>query len=73
MRMAWAVPTIDRTRCDACGVCVEECPTGAVELGPDGPSIVRPSDCTYCTACEAVCPQQAIRCPYEVVWGSELM
>ncbi len=69
MRKTWVVPTIDRERCDGCGMCVETCPTGAVELGAEGPVIVRPEDCTYCTDCEAVCPRDAIRCPYEVVWG----
>ncbi len=69
MATTWVVPTIDRERCDACGLCVEQCPTSAVEMGPHGPVIARPEDCTYCTDCEAVCPRDAIRCPYEVVWG----
>ena len=68
MTISWPVPTIDWEECDACGLCVEKCPTGAVNLGPDGPVIVRPKDCTYCTDCEAICPRDAIRCPYEVVW-----
>ncbi len=70
MRTTWAVPRIDPDKCDACGLCVEKCPVGAVELSQGGPIIVRPEDCTYCTECEAVCPQDAIRCPYEVVWSS---
>ncbi|MGD2143691.1 MAG: 4Fe-4S binding protein [Anaerolineae bacterium] len=38
-------------------------------MGTHGPSIVRPADCTYCADCEPVCPQGAIRCTYEIVWG----
>jgi ferredoxin len=65
----WTLPEIDLVRCDLCGACVACCPTGAVEMGTHGPSIVRPADCTYCADCEPVCPQGAIRCTYEIVWG----
>lgn len=29
--------------------------------------IVNPDDCDYCTDCEAVCPVNAILCPFEVI------
>jgi len=64
----WVLPEIDLTRCTRCGTCVEHCPTQAVEMGADGPVIVRPADCTYCTACEALCPERAILCPFEIMW-----
>ena len=64
----WALPEIDMQRCDHCGACVEYCPTGAVEMRPEGPSIVRPADCTYCAHCDAICPQNAITCTYEFTW-----
>jgi len=67
----WAVPEIDRQRCTLCGVCVEQCPVGAVEMGPEGPFIARPKDCTYCALCEAICPERAISARYEIVWGTE--
>lgn len=69
MMSDWALPEIDLGRCDRCGQCVEQCPTGAVEMAAAGPIIARPMDCSYCTACESVCPQEAIRCGYEIVWG----
>jgi NAD-dependent dihydropyrimidine dehydrogenase PreA subunit len=71
MTTDWALPQIDLNRCDRCGICVEQCPANAVELGAVGPFIARPEDCTYCTECEAFCPRGAITCPYEIVWGPE--
>lgn len=65
----WALPEIDLTRCDRCGACVVYCSAEAVEMGPDGPFIARPEDCTYCTDCEGICPQGAITCTYEIIWG----
>lgn len=67
----WILPQIDLELCDRCGACVAYCPSGALEMGPDGPLIVRPEDCTYCTECEALCPRGAIMCPYEIVWVAE--
>ncbi|MEE9616528.1 MAG: 4Fe-4S binding protein [Anaerolineae bacterium] len=69
----WALPEINLQRCNRCGICVERCPTDAVEMRTvemrtEGPFIVRPSDCTYCALCEALCPQGAITCAYEIVW-----
>ncbi|MEA3339403.1 MAG: 4Fe-4S binding protein [Chloroflexota bacterium] len=66
----WALPEIDLEHCDLCGACVEQCPTGAAEMGPEGPFIARPSDCTYCALCGDVCPQGAITFSYEIVWGN---
>ena len=70
MTTDWTLPRIDLDRCNRCGLCVEQCPTSAVEMTPGGPVIARPSDCTYCAACEGVCPQDAIQCPYEIVWAA---
>jgi len=66
----WVLPEIDQDLCNRCGLCVERCPTNAVEMTPSGPVIARPADCTYCTECESVCPQGAVRCGYEIVWGA---
>ena len=65
----WALPEIDLALCDRCGDCVEQCPTEAVEMGLEGPVVIRPADCDYCALCDAICPQGAITCVYEIVWG----
>ena len=67
----WALPEIDLRLCKRCGKCVERCPTGAVEMGEEGPFIARPADCTYCALCESICPQGAVSCRYEIVWGTD--
>lgn len=65
----WALPEINLDLCTRCATCVERCPTGAVEMGQEGPFIARPADCTYCALCDGLCPQGAITCTYEIVWG----
>ncbi|NLE99389.1 MAG: 4Fe-4S dicluster domain-containing protein [Anaerolineales bacterium] len=67
----WALPEINLERCDRCGACVVGCVAKAVEMGPDGPYFARPSDCTYCARCDALCPQGAITISYEIVWGAD--
>jgi MinD superfamily P-loop ATPase len=67
----WALPEINMQLCNQCSTCVQECPTSAIEMGPKGPLIVRPDDSSYCAVCDALCPQGAITCPYEIVWGKE--
>ena len=47
--------------CKGCGLCVEFCPTGVLEQGPDGRVIVaHPEKCTACRWCELHCPDFAI-------------
>jgi len=67
-----ALPTINLDRCTSCGLCVEYCPTDAVEMAivrPTGhkPAIVRPQSCAYCGLCVEMCPVGAITLAYEIV------
>ena len=66
------LPEIDVSVCTGCGLCVERCPTHAVEMGAGDvrPIIVRPDDCAYCGLCEEMCPVGAIALGYEIVLES---
>ncbi|GIH93501.1 4Fe-4S binding protein [Planobispora siamensis] len=55
------IEIVSRGRCIACDKCVEVCPTGVFDHGPDGvPLIARQSDCQTCFMCEAYCPADAL-------------
>lgn len=50
-------------RCSACGQCVEQCPTKALELRPFGANRVlefMPHACIGCNHCADICPEHAI-------------
>jgi NAD-dependent dihydropyrimidine dehydrogenase PreA subunit len=65
------VPEIDPAKCTGCGDCVDQCPTGAVELVEGKAVVARPDDCSYCTDCESICPDEAIRCHFEIILAEE--
>jgi NAD-dependent dihydropyrimidine dehydrogenase PreA subunit len=47
--------------CNACGKCVEICPTDVFELVDNGPvQIARKNDCQNCMNCELYCPTDAL-------------
>lgn len=50
---------IDEDACDGCGECVDECPTGAIEL--NDVAHVDADICDDCGLCVDVCPNDAIR------------
>ena len=70
-RLPWAedrpLPWHTRTiaaACNACMVCAENCPTGALEdHGDRGARRISfdPAFCTNCSLCQQICPQDAIR------------
>jgi NAD-dependent dihydropyrimidine dehydrogenase PreA subunit len=63
------LPTVDLHRCTGCGLCVELCPTHAVELLAGKAVIVRPDDCTFCDICESYCPEEAIERPFTIIFA----
>lgn len=66
------IPIINLTRCDRCGNCISACPEDALQMTEEGPIFFLPTTCTYCMACEPVCPQHAIRAPLTVVWAEDV-
>lgn len=57
-------------RCNGCGICVDICPTKAIEMGPiieiatglDAPAvIIDHTKCSFCGMCAAFCPVKAVR------------
>ncbi len=51
-------PKIDPEVCTGCGICVDICPTGAIELNDVAKIIV--DKCSNCRDCIDECPVEAI-------------
>lgn len=51
---------IQARACRRCLSCLETCPVGAIQLGPDGKPEVHPHLCQGCGTCAAQCPAVAI-------------
>jgi len=59
MRMEKAI--VDEVRCSKCGMCVENCPYGAITLEPkEKYAVVDEVKCRACGICASTCPSQAI-------------
>jgi ferredoxin len=61
------MPSIDRERCNGCGLCIRVCYCKALTLVDNVVIIVETEECGWCAQCEAVCPTNAISCPFEIV------
>ena len=65
------MPIIDADKCNGCGLCISVCRCGILVLNGNIVTIDRRKECHICTRwcamCETVCPNDAIRCPFEIV------
>jgi ferredoxin len=65
------LPEIDAASCDGCGQCLPACSSGALGLQAGKAALIRPDLCRYDGNCELVCPTDAIRVPYAIVFRAE--
>jgi 2-oxoglutarate ferredoxin oxidoreductase subunit delta len=47
--------------CKGCGLCVDYCNMGVLEMNGALPKVVKLEKCTRCMQCEVICPDFAIR------------
>jgi 2-oxoglutarate ferredoxin oxidoreductase subunit delta len=47
--------------CKGCGLCVDYCNLGVLEMNGTLPKVVKIEKCTRCMQCETICPDFAIR------------
>ena len=51
---------IDQDACSGCGICIERCPTDAIELNDDQKAERDEKSCFGCGICARFCPEEAI-------------
>ncbi len=61
------MPEVDQKKCNGCGLCVSVCACHALILVNNLVTVVETEECGWCTECEAVCPNGAIACRFEIV------
>ncbi len=54
------MPWVSEEMCVGCGICVDECPVGAISM-PEDKANISEEDCIRCGRCHDVCPQEAVR------------
>lgn len=55
--------------CKGCGLCVEYCNRGVLEMNGVLPKVLNAEKCSRCLQCEAICPDFAIEVVDKIVEG----
>ena len=63
------IPGFKNELCTGCGLCVEICPEGALEMLDGLPRLKHNGSCSYCSLCEEACPSGAITLTYEILFA----
>lgn len=58
-----AKPSVTKEKCIACGICIKNCPTDAIEI--DEKAFIDHDICIGCGECTTVCPKRAIDVQWE--------
>ena len=53
--------TIEPDLCNGCGLCLRECPAGAINGEKKKPHSIDPELCNHCRTCYDVCPEGAVK------------
>jgi 4Fe-4S ferredoxin len=57
---------------DGCRACIDICLTNAIKLGENGKPVILSEFCLFCSACEKVCPKEAIEVRRSWVFHSDI-
>lgn len=55
------MPWVNEDLCTGCGVCVENCPSGALQMTPYFKASIDMEECIRCGDCHDICPSEAVR------------
>ena len=55
------MPWVNQEMCVGCGVCVAECPVGAITMQDSGKALIDDQECVRCAICHEICPTDAVR------------
>ena len=54
------MPWVNKDGCTGCGICVEECPVGAISM-QGKTAYINMDNCIRCAVCHDVCPEGEVR------------
>jgi hypothetical protein len=66
-------PHVNKSRCVACGICVDNCPADAIILERGGKAEIDSDKCIGCAMCIGICPEGAVQVPFGGRTNKKLM
>jgi ferredoxin len=55
------MPWVNENLCTSCGVCLDECPVGAITIAENEKASIDDEKCIRCGKCHESCPNEAVR------------